>query len=81
MNTPYAKSGSSCIKVGPGIILCIINAPSITAVTISPGIPRAIIIISAPPAVALLAASGATMPSYSPFPKLDLFLDAFFAWS
>ena len=69
------------MNVGPGMILWIINAPNITAVTISPGIPSAIIIINAPPAVALLAASGAMTPSYSPFPKFDLLGEAFFAWS
>ena len=34
---------------------------------------RRLRVANAPPAVALFAASGAMTPSYSPFPKFDLF--------
>ena len=75
----YASTGESLIKLGLGITSWINSAPSITAVTISPGIPNAIIVINAPPAVALLADSGAMMPSAQPVPNSCGFFDAFFA--
>ena len=77
----YAKTGSVMMKVGLGAMLWINNAPSITAVTMSPGIPSAIIVIRAPPSVALLEDSGAMIPSGVPVPNFSGCLDAFFAWS
>jgi hypothetical protein len=40
-----------------------VRAPSMTAVTASPGIPKAMIVISEPLTVAVLEASEAMMPS------------------
>ena len=45
-----------------------INAPNITAVTASPGTPRVMRGIIAPPVVALFAHSDAANPSMEPFP-------------
>ena len=47
----------------------------------SPGMPSAIIVMSAPPAVALLAASEAITPSGAPLPKRSGVGEAFFSWS
>ena len=57
------------------------SAPSITAVVTSPGMPKAIIMISAPPSTALLELSGAMMPSAMPVPNFSGCLEAFLAWS
>ena len=69
------------MKVGLGMTSWIRSAPSMIAVTMSPGMPSAIIMISAPPAVALLAASDGTIPSATPVPNISGVFDAFLAWS
>ena len=69
------------MKVGPGTTLWIKSAPSMIAVTMSPGIPSAIMVISAPPAVPLLAASEAITPSGMPVPYFSGCFEAFFDWS
>ncbi len=51
------------------------------AVTTSPGMPSAIMVISAPPSVALLDDSGATIPSGTPLPNFSGRREVFFAWS
>ncbi len=66
---------------GLGTTLWISSAPSMIAQSGDPGMPSAIMVVSAPPAVALFAASGAMMPSISPVPKRSGCFDAFFAWS
>ena len=67
------------MNVGLGMTSWISSAPSMMAVTMSPGMPSAIMVMSAPPAVALLAASGAMMPSGVPVPKSCGRFDAFLA--
>ena len=69
------------MKVGPGTTLWISSAPSIMAVTMSPGMPSAIMVMSAPPAVPLLAASEAMTPSGIPVPYFSGCFDAFLDWS
>ena len=76
---PYASTGSSPMNVGLGMTSWIRSAPSMIAVTMSPGMPSAIIMIKAPPAVALLADSEATTPSAIPVPNFSGVLDAFLA--
>ena len=49
--------------------------PSMMAVEPSPGMPRVSIGTIVPPVVALLVASGVTMPSGSPVPKASGFRD------
>ena len=56
---------------GPGARPWIRRAPINIAVTGSPGIPKVIIGIRAPPVTALLADSGAAMPWGDPLPKLS----------
>ena len=63
ISVPYSWN-----SVGPGLIPTSINAPSMTAVTASPGTPSVISGIIAPPVVALLAHSEAASPSIEPFP-------------
>ena len=48
---------------GPGWMPWMVSAPIITAVTASPGMPKAMIIISEPATLALLEDSEAMMPS------------------
>ena len=50
-----------------------------TAVIGSPGTPRVIMGISAPPVLALLAASGAAIPSMIPVPNSSLLLESLFS--
>ncbi len=75
-------SGFSDIIRGPGLKPCINNAPRITAVTLSPGIPSVSIGMNAPPTAALFAASGAITPSTAPSPNGRCgFLTVLRAWS
>ena len=66
---------------GPGWMPWMVSAPIITAVTASPGMPKAMIIISEPATLALLEASEATMPSGMPVPNFSGRLENFLAWS
>ena len=52
-----------------------ISAANIRAVDPLPGIPKASVGTIAPPAAALLAASGPTIPSGEPLPNLSLSFD------
>ncbi len=58
-----------------------VMAPSMTAVTASPGMPNAMMVISEPPTLALLEASEAMMPSGWPVPNFSGVLENFLAWS
>ena len=58
-----------------------VMAPSITAVTASPGMPNAMMVISEPETLALLEASEAMMPSGWPLPNFSGVLENFLAWS
>ena len=75
----WTASGFWRKSKGPGIKPWKINAPSNTAPITLPGIPKAINGINAPPTVALLADSDATIPSSLPFPNSSGCLDARFA--
>ena len=57
----------------------IVIAPSITAVTASPGIPNAMMVTKDPPTLALLADSDAIIPSGVPFPNRSGWRENFFA--
>ncbi len=67
---PQTISGCSANKSGPGVMFSVIGSASITAVVPDPGTPSVSIGIIAPPAAALLPASGAATPRGSPLPKL-----------
>ena len=58
-----------------------VMAPSMTAVTASPGMPNAMMVTSEPPTLALLEASEAMMPSGWPVPNFSGVLENFLAWS
>ena len=58
-----------------------VMAPSMTAVTASPGMPNAMMVISEPLTLALLEASEAMMPSGWPLPNFSGVLENFLAWS
>ena len=66
---------------GPGWMPWMAMAPSITAVTASPGIPNAMIVTSEPATFELLEASEAMMPSGIPVPNFSGCLENFLAWS
>ena len=66
---------------GPDWMPWIVMAPSITAVTASPGMPNAMMVISEPLTLALLEASEAMMPSGWPLPKRSGVFENFLAWS
>ncbi len=56
-------------------------APSMTAVTASPGMPNAMMVTSEPPTLALLEDSDAMMPSGWPVPNSSGVRENFLAWS
>ena len=64
---------------GPGSRPNTINALKISVVGVSPGIPRVIMGMIAPPMDALFATSAAYTPSGLPCPKVSGSLDALFA--
>ena len=69
---PHTTSGRSVKSSGPGVMFNVISSASSTAVVPDPGTPSVSIGTSAPPAAALLPASGAAIPFGSPVPKVDL---------
>ena len=66
---PHTISGRSVKSVGPGVIFKVISRASRTAVVPDPGTPSVSIGTRAPPAAALLPASGAATPLDTPVPK------------
>ena len=68
--SPQTTSGRSLNNSGPGVIFSVISKARRTAVVPEPGTPNVNIGTSAPPAAALLPASGAATPFGSPVPKL-----------
>ncbi len=68
--SPQTTSGFCWNRSGPGVMLSASSMASSTAVVPEPGTPRASIGTSAPPAAALLPASGAATPRGSPVPKV-----------
>lgn len=75
-NRTYAKWG--LLTISNELKAWIVSAPSNKAVVESPGMPSAIMGITAPPIVALLAVSVAKMPSIVPLPYSSGCLDALF---
>ena len=69
------------MKSGPDWMPWMVSAPSITAVTASPGMPNAMMVTSEPATLALFDASEAMMPSGMPVPNFSGRLENFFAWS
>ncbi len=67
---PQTTSGLFENNNGPGVMLSDINTASNTAVVPEPGTPSANIGTNAPPAAALLPASGAATPLGSPVPNV-----------
>ena len=66
-----ARSGCSVMNRGPACSPWMVSPAISIAVIPSPGIPRAIMGIRAPPRDALLAVSEAHTPAGFPFPKLS----------
>ena len=64
---------------GPDWMPWMVSAPSITAVTASPGIPNAMMVTSDPPTFALFEDSEAITPSGMPVPKRSGCFENFFA--
>ena len=69
------------MKSGPGWMPWMVMAPSITAVTASPGMPKAMMVTSEPATLELLDDSEAMMPSGMPVPNRSGCLENFLAWS
>ncbi len=76
---PQTTSGCSWNSSGPGWMLSASSSASSTAVVPEPGTPSDSIGTSAPPAAALLPASGAATPRGSPWPKLSSLLESRFS--
>ena len=70
-NTRYTVGSSSTYIMGPGWMPFMMNAPSSTAVTASPGTPRDNSGIIAPPEQPLLADSVAATPLGMPVPHFS----------
>ena len=68
--SPHTTSGRSLNRSGPGVMLSVSSNARSTAVVPEPGTPRVSIGTSAPPAAALLPASGAATPRGLPVPKV-----------
>src|SRR5699024_6435941 len=67
------------MRSGPGVSPCTRNAPSRTAVTASPGMPRVSSGTRVAPEVPLFADSAATTPSSDPLPNCSGRFDTDFA--
>ncbi len=70
------RSGRLVNSVGPGVMPQMIIEPIMTAITESPGMPSAIVVVSEPPSVALEAVSDAATPSIDPLPNISGCFDA-----
>ncbi len=76
---PQKISGCCVISCGPGTIPWIIKAPSSSAITASPGIPRLMVGMKSPCTDECVEASGQTTPSIAPWPKRSGVFDIFFS--
>ena len=76
---PQNRCGCWIISSGPGCRPCMMKAPSRSAITTLGGMPSVISGMNAPPAAALLAASGPATPSIAPLPKRSGVRDIFFS--
>ena len=66
---PQNRPGFCVIISGPGCTPWTMKAPSSSAITTFGGMPSVISGMNAPPAAALLAASGPATPSIAPLPN------------
>ena len=76
---PQKMSGCCEISCGPGTMPWIISAPSKSAMTASPGMPRLMVGMKSPWTDECVAASGQTTPSIMPVPNFSGVLDIFFS--
>ncbi len=76
---PQNRSACSVTICGPGCMPWMISAPSISAMTESPGIPRLMVGMKLVCAAELFAASGPAIPSMAPLPKRCGVLDTRFS--
>jgi len=76
---PQNSSGWAVMSIGPGWMPWMMSAPSIRAITASPGMPSDSVGTKAVWAAALLADSGAVTPSMAPLPKRLGSLATFFS--
>ena len=76
---PQNRCGFCIISSGPGCKPWMMKAPSSSAITTLGGMPSVISGMKAPPAAALLAASGPATPSIAPLPKRSGVRDIFFS--
>ena len=68
---PQNMSGFCVISRGPGCRPWMMKAPSSSAITTLGGMPSVSSGMNAPPAAALLAASGPATPSIAPLPNVS----------
>ena len=78
-NTDERYSGFCLIRSGPTCTPCITSAVIMIAAALPPGIPRERSGTIAPPVALLLAASDATIPSGTPFPRSSGCFETFFS--
>src|SRR5690625_1826626 len=71
----YTMDGFEENNAGPGWIPQIIMEPMSTAITESPGMPNAIVVVTEPPNVVVVEVSPAMRPSSEPLPNSSFFLD------
>ena len=76
---PQKMSGCSVISCGPGTMPWIIRAPSSSAITASPGMPRLMVGMKSTCTDECVAASGHTTPSIAPVPKRSGVFEIFFS--
>ena len=76
---PQKMSGCWVMSCGPGTMPWIISAPSSSAMTASPGIPRLMVGMKSPCTEECVAASGQATPSIMPVPNFSGVFDTFFS--
>ena len=76
---PQKISGCSLMSCGPGTMPWIISAPSSSAITASPGMPRLMVGMKSPCTEEWVAASGQTTPSIMPVPNFSGVFEIFFS--
>src|SRR5699024_5249873 len=72
----YTIDGLEANNPGPGRIPQIIMEPISTAITESPGIPKAMVVVTEPPSVVVVEVSPAMSPLSDPFPNCSFSLDS-----
>ena len=76
---PQKMSGCSLISCGPGTMPWMISAPSSSAITASPGMPRLMVGMKSPCTEECVEASGQATPSIAPWPKRSGVREIFFS--